>query len=89
MLPEVKTGRLIRKRHHDPQGLRDVDPNFGEERDEAKHGKVLRYELKIEHLTEFQQEILTAVVKMSVRLILGTQSQLGVKPLLLAPTRRQ
>ena len=51
MLPEVKAGRLIRKRHHDPPGLRGVDPSFGEEYDEAKHGKVLRDELKIEHLT--------------------------------------
>ena len=53
MLPEVKAGRLIRKCRHDPPGLRDVDPTFGEEYDEAEHGKVLRAELKIEHLTEF------------------------------------
>ena len=42
LLLEVKAGRLIRKRRHDPPKLRDVDPNFGEEYDEAKHGKVLR-----------------------------------------------
>ena len=46
-----------------PPGLRDVDPNFGEEHDEAKHGKVLRDELKLDHLTKFQREILTAVIK--------------------------
>ena len=34
VLPEVKAGRLIRKRRHEPPGLRDVDPNFGEEYNE-------------------------------------------------------
>ena len=63
MLPEVKAGRLTRKRRHDPQEFRDVDPDFGEEYDETKHGKVLRDELKIDHLTEFQRNVLTTVIK--------------------------
>ena len=63
MLPEVKAGRLIRKRRHSPPGLRDVDPSFGEEFDEAKHGKVLRVELNVEHLTKLQQEILISIMK--------------------------
>ena len=63
MLPEVKAGRLIRKRRHNPPGLCDVDPSFGEEFDEAKHGKVLRAELNVEHFTKFQQEILIAVIE--------------------------
>ena len=63
MLPEVKAGRLIRKRRHDPPRLRDVDPSFGEEYDEAKHGEMLRDKLCIEHLTKFQREVLTAVIK--------------------------
>ena len=63
MLPEAKVGKLIRKRVHDPPKLLDVDPDFGEEYDEAKHGDTLRAELKIAHLTEFQQSVLTAVIK--------------------------
>ena len=63
MLPEVKAGRLIRKRVHDPPKIQDVDPNFGEEYDDAKHGEILRAELDIAHLTEFQQSVLTAVIK--------------------------
>ena len=38
MLPEVKAGRLIRKRLHDPPKLQDVDPAFGVEFDEKMHG---------------------------------------------------
>ena len=63
MLPEVKAGRLIRKRRHDPPELRDVDPNFGEDYDEAKHGQLLKDELIISHLSEFQQNTLLAVIK--------------------------
>ena len=63
MLPDVKDGKLIRKRVHDPPKLQDVDPEFREEFDKAKHGNLLRAELNIAHLTKFQQEILTAVIK--------------------------
>ena len=64
MLPEVKAGRLIIKHRHDPPGLRDVlRPQLRGGYDEAKHGKVLCDELEIEHLTKFQREILTAVIK--------------------------
>ena len=38
LLPEVKAGRLIRKRRHEAPKLDDMDPNFGEEYDEATHG---------------------------------------------------
>ena len=38
LLPEVKAGRLIRKRRHEAPKLDEMDPNFGEEYDEAKHG---------------------------------------------------
>ena len=63
MLPDVEGGNLIRKRVHKPPNINDIDPNFGEEYDEAKHGEILREELKIAHLTEFQQSVLTAVIK--------------------------
>ena len=63
MLPEVKAGRLIRKRRHDPPRLRDVDPSFGEEYTGAKHGKMLRDELRIEHLTLFQRRVLTLLLR--------------------------
>ena len=54
MLPDVKEGRLICKRVHDPPKIQDVDPDFGEDYDEAKHGDILRAELVIAHLTPFQ-----------------------------------
>ena len=63
MLPEVKAGRLIRKRRHNPPKLQDVDPNFGEEIDEAKHGQMLKDELHVSHLSKFQQNLLLAVIK--------------------------
>ena len=34
MLPEVKAGRLLRKRKHDSPNLQDIDPDFGEVYDE-------------------------------------------------------
>ena len=70
MLPEIKAGRLIKKRRHEPPELCDVDPNFGEEYNEAKHGKMLHDELKTDHLTKFQQEILTAVIKKYLRVFI-------------------
>ena len=54
MLPEVKAGRLIRKRIHNPPKLQDADPNFGVEFDEKIHGKVLKEELNISHLSNAQ-----------------------------------
>ena len=63
MLPDVKAGKLIRKRKHAPPKLHDVDPAFGEEYDETKHGRMLKEELNITHLTSFQQSVLTAVIK--------------------------
>ena len=62
LLPDVKDGKLLRKRKHDPPRLDNIDPGFGEEYDEAKHGEMLRAELKISHLDAHQQSILTAVV---------------------------
>ena len=53
MLPDAEGGNLIRKRVHDPPNINDIDPNFGKEYDEAKHGNILREELEIAHLTEF------------------------------------
>ena len=67
---------MIRKRRYDPPGLCDVDRNFGEEYVKANHGKVLCDELKIDHLTKFQQEILTAVVEEYWRVF----SKQGVTP---------
>ncbi len=67
MLPEVKAGCLIRKRVHAAPTIRDIDPNFGEEYDEDKHGDILRDELNVTHLTPLQQSILTAVIKHSWR----------------------
>ena len=63
MLPEVQAGRLIRKRKHEASNLHDIDPTFGEEYDESKHGNMLHTELDISHLTPFQQQTLTTVVK--------------------------
>ena len=63
LLPEVKAGRLIRKRLHTPPKLHGIDPAFGVEFDEMKHGQMLKDELKISHLTSAQQFILTALIK--------------------------
>ena len=63
MLPKLKSGHLIRKRVHNPPKLQDVDPDFGEDFDEAKHGKVLKDELNISHLSKLQQSILIDVIK--------------------------
>ena len=54
MLPEVKAGRLLRKRRHEAPKLDDVGPNFGEEYNEAKHGQMLKDELNISHLSVHQ-----------------------------------
>ena len=62
MLPEVKDGRLLRKRKHNSPNLHDIDPDFGEVYDENKHGENLRAELAIAHLTTFKQYVITAVV---------------------------
>ena len=62
MLHEVKNGRLIRKRKHDPPKLQEINPDFEEEFDEAKHGDIMRAELDIAHLTPPQQSVLTAVI---------------------------
>jgi hypothetical protein len=63
MLPDVKSGRLVRKRLRDPPKLQDIDPDSGEEYNEAKNGDILRAELLIAHLTPHQRSISTAVVK--------------------------
>lgn len=63
MLPEVKACRLTRKPRHNPPTLQGIDPNFGEEFDEAKHGQMLKDELNILHLSKFQQNLLLAVIK--------------------------
>ena len=63
MIPEVKAGRLLRKRKHDSPNLQDIDPDFGGEYYENKHGETLRSELTIAHLTTFQQSVINAVIK--------------------------
>ena len=63
MLPDVKKSRLICKRVHEAPDLQAIDPDFGEEYDEAKHGETLRAELNIAHLTPFQRSTFTAVIK--------------------------
>ena len=63
MLPDVKHGKLIRKRKHKPPSLQDIDPGFGEEYCEAKHGKILRDELNVAHLTDRQKVVFTNVIK--------------------------
>ena len=62
MLPEVKAGRLLRKRNHNSPNLQEIDPDFGGVYNENKHGEILCAELTIAHLTTFQQSVLTAVV---------------------------
>ena len=59
MLPEVKAGKLIRKRKHTVPPIDNIDPNFGVSYNEAKHGDILRSELDISHLTPSQQITLT------------------------------
>ena len=81
MLPDVEGGNLIRKRVHDPPKLTDIDPNFGEEYDEAKHGKILREEFRIAHLTEFQQSVIPAVIKKYWRIFSKKGITTPVKPL--------
>ena len=51
MLPEVKAGRLIRKREHVAPPLTDIDPNFGVKYDEEIHGVMLRNKLDFSHQT--------------------------------------
>ena len=63
MLLEVKNGILVRKRLHGPPKLQALDPDVGEDYDEAKHGDTLRAELNIDHLTPVQLSTLTAVIK--------------------------
>ena len=62
MLPEIKAGRLLRKRCHETPRLDDIDPNFGEKFDEAKHGQMLKDELNISHLSVHQQNVLCAFI---------------------------
>ena len=62
MLPEVKAGRLLRKRKHNSPNLQYIDPDFGEVYDENKHGEILRAELTISHLNTVQQSVITAVI---------------------------
>ena len=59
MLPEVKAGRLIRKRKHNAPNVTDVDPDFGEEYDKAKHGNIIRTQLDLAHLTPYQHSIMS------------------------------
>ena len=47
MLPDIKEGRLIRKRLHESPDLQAIDPGFGEDYDEAKHSETLRAELNL------------------------------------------
>ena len=54
MLPEIKTGRLLRKRKYNSPNLQGIDPDFVEVYDKNKHGEMLRAELTIAHLTTFQ-----------------------------------
>ena len=63
MLPEVKAGRLIRKRKHPAPPLTDIDPNFGVEYDDSKHSDLLRKHLDVSHLTPPQQLVLTNLIK--------------------------
>ena len=63
MLPEVKAGKLIRKRKHTAPPIDNIDPNFGVPYNEAKHGDILRSELDISHLTPSQQITLTDCIK--------------------------
>ena len=63
MLPEVKAGRLIRKRKHPAPPLTDIDPNFGVDYDETTHGTILRAELDVSHLIKPRQTVLTNLIK--------------------------
>ncbi len=63
MLPEVKTGALIRKRKHPAPPLHDINPNFGVEYDEEKHGDMLRSDLDVSHLTPDQQTTVMNLIK--------------------------
>ena len=63
MLPEVKAGKLIRKRKHAAPPIDNVDPNFGVPYNEAKHGDILRSALDLSHLTPSQQITLTDCIK--------------------------
>ena len=55
LLPDVKAGQLIRKRKHAAPRLGDIDPAFGEEFNEEKHGEMLKSDLNISHLPPDQQ----------------------------------
>ena len=63
LLPDVKAGHLIRKRKHAAPKLGDIDPSFGEEFVDGKHGKMLRKDLNISHLPPNHQAQSIAVIK--------------------------
>ena len=63
ILPEVKTGALIRKRKHIVTPLTDIDPTFGIEFDESLHGNMLHSDLDVSHLTPSQQTTVSDLIK--------------------------
>ena len=63
LLPDVKAGNLIRKRRHAAPRLGDIDPSFGEEFDDGKHGEMLRTDLNVSHFPPNHQARLIAVIK--------------------------
>ena len=62
-LPEVKAGRLIRKRLHHVPPLTDIGPNFGVDYDEFLHGIMLCEHLDISHLIPARQLELTNLIQ--------------------------
>ena len=61
--PHGKGSRLVRKQKHPAPRLDDIDPDFGVDFDEDKHGNMLRSQLNIAHLSADCQADLTALIK--------------------------
>ena len=79
MLPEVKYGRLLRKRKHNSPNLQGIDLDFGEVYEDNKYGEILRAGITISCLTTVQQSVLTEVLKKYWRMFIKKGVTIPVK----------
>ena len=83
MLPEVKAGRLIRKRRHPAPPLTDIDPNFGVEYDDIGVSSVKRVSHFPSRTTSVRSTLVThGLLPAKTRRLVHESSLLLRKPLL-------
>ena len=63
ILPKIKAGRLLHKHKYSAPNLTAVDLPFGKEYDEAVHGKTMRKELNLYHLSTIHQKADYEIIK--------------------------